>query len=410
MAKNVRNFVNRAFMRTVDLDLLKQLLDPHTGQMSFDWDALPQEDAPRRDALFRLFRDEGERFPDALLDALHCILILSNTNGTKALQDVAEKAGAQLVPGHEAEGPNDGLHLNPRHLALRAYLHNREIFGKAVHRLAFFAPSPLRLVGAQSAVQPRHQDATARAAFRAAASVFFARRYQGRICEVHWYPEGDLVNLLVEHGMNPITTTVEQDGEQKVATIREMTQDTISYDVRHGTIKVSARADVEKRELVRLFAEHLIGNPEFFSRPGSDSLYTLARIQEAGRGWVFQNGWDEDLKDVVLKEIEVDEGEIGRPSRRGSPWSVKVWDNENALARLYELAPEIEIGSLRIEHIKLQMNFLFEGKIREILVTIRPKNTVSFRDHAFEARIFEHLRENGIWQPNEPGKTAAAAD
>ncbi len=408
MSKNVRNFVNRAFMRTVDLDLLQELLAPHAVAMKFDWATLPEEDTALRDALFILFRDGGADFPDALLDALHCILTLSTSNGARALQEIAEETGIALVPDAEITGPGDGKHLTPRHLALRAYLRHTAVFERAIHRLAFFAPSPLRLVGARRAVQVLNDNAPAQAAFKAACSTFFAKRYLGRICDVHCYAESGLINILVEHGMNAKTTTVEEEGEQKVKTIREMTLDTISFDPRSGQIKVNARSLVERRELVRLFATHLLADPQFFAGPGSDRLYTLAPIQSRGPHWKFKNDWDEDLKQIFVKQIEVDEAEEGHTGKGGSPWSFSLRDNENALARLYEMMPDTDLKSLRIETIKLLLRFDVEGKKRDVLVSIRPHNVASFRDHMFEARIFQHLRENGFVQ-SPPALPAAAS-
>jgi hypothetical protein len=244
-------------MRTVDLDLLQELLAPYAAELKFDWNTLPADEAERRDALFILFKDGGEDFPDALLDALHCILTLSTPNGARALQEIADGKGVALVPESELAAPGDGKHLTPRHLALRAYLRHPGIFERAVHRQAFFAASPLRLVGARRGVVVLNENAAAQRAFKAACSVFFAKRYLGRICDIHWYPEAGLINVLIEHGMNAVTTTVEEEGEQKVRTIREMTLDAISFDPRTGHIKVNARSLVERRELVRLFATHL---------------------------------------------------------------------------------------------------------------------------------------------------------
>jgi len=397
-------------MRTVDLDLHQEILAPHAAAMKFDWSALPDDEAKARDALFALFRDGGEGFPDALLDALHCVLTLSNSNGARALQEIADEKGVALVPEAELAAPGDGKHLTPRHLALRAYLRHPAIFERAVHRLAFFASSPLRLVGARRGVLVLNENATAQDAFKAACSAFFAKRYLGRICEVHWYPESGLINVLVEHGMNAVTTTVEEEGEQKVKTIREMTLDAVSFDPRTGHIKVSARSLVERRELVRLFATHLLADTEFFAAPGSDRLYTLAPIRSRGAAWKFRNDWDEDLKEVVVKQVDVDEAEEGHTGRGGSPWSLSMRDNENALARLYEVMPDIDLGALRIETIKLLLRFELEGKKRDVLVTIRPNNVASFRDHMFEARIFQHLRENGFVQslPALPAIASAA--
>lgn len=409
MAKNVGNFVNRAFMRTVDLDLLRELLAPHADAIDLAWDTLPADDAKCRNALFDLFKNNGSKFPDALLDALHCILILANPHGQRALDEAAAQLGVQLVPEADVDALDDGRNFTPRHLALIAYLHHRQIFDKAVHRHAFFAPSPLRLVGARRGVASRHDDPDAQAAFRAACSAFFARRYQGRICDPYWYPEAGLVKVIVEHGMNAVTATVEEDGEQRVRTIREMTLDTICYEPATGHIKVSARSAVERRELANLFAQHLLGEPDFFKSPSSQRLFTLRPIQKKGAAWELENDWDEDLKEVFVKEIEIDEADPERSGRGGSPWRLSIWDNENALSRLYEMMPGIDLATLRISHVKLLLRFDVDGQRRDVLVTIRPHNVASFRDHMFEARIFEHLRQNGFSQAPPPLLLAAAA-
>lgn len=409
MAKNVRNFVNRAFMRSVDLGLLRDLLEPYAAAIGLTWDALPADDAERRNTLFELFKNGGDKFPDALLDALHCILILSNANGQRALEETAARYGVQLVPEADVDAPDDGRSITPRHWALIAYLHHRTIFHKAVHRQAFFAPSPLRLVGARRGVPSRHDDPQAQEAFRAACSAFFARRYQGRICTPYWYPEAGVVNVVVEHGMNAVTTVVEEDGEQKVRTIREMTLDTISYEPATGHIKVSARSPVERRELVNLFAQYLLGEPDFFKSSASSRLFTLRPIQQKGAAWKFRNDWDDDLKEVLFKEIEIDEADPERSGRGGSPWYLNMWDNEDALARLYEMMPGIDLATLRISHVKLLLRFDVDGERRDVLVTIRPHNVASFRDHMLEARIFEHLHQNGFSQATPPLQLAAAA-
>ena len=99
MAKNVKKFVNREFVRTVDLDLLKRLLDPYSRDIALDWTALPADEKQKREAIFEFFRGADERFPAQLLDALHRIMVLSDANGARLLQEQAElnrrHAGAQ---------------------------------------------------------------------------------------------------------------------------------------------------------------------------------------------------------------------------------------------------------------------------------------------------------------------------
>lgn len=137
MAKNVRNFVNRLFMQTVDLGLLQELLAPHEPDMAFKWLELPEDESAQRDALFHLFRERGDEFPDVLLDALHSILTLSTPNGARALQEIADERGVRLAEEAEPAPADDRKRLTARHLALIAYLHHRDIFQRAVHRHAF---------------------------------------------------------------------------------------------------------------------------------------------------------------------------------------------------------------------------------------------------------------------------------
>ena len=83
MAKRIRNFVDRAFSRTVDLELLHRLLSPHLGQIGFDWDGLPEDDGERREAIFGLFARADMRFPAKLQFALYNISTLSTASACR---------------------------------------------------------------------------------------------------------------------------------------------------------------------------------------------------------------------------------------------------------------------------------------------------------------------------------------
>ncbi len=64
MAKNVKKFVNRDFAKTVDLDLLKRLIDPYASTIHLDWSALPADEKEKREAIFEFFRGTDETFPE----------------------------------------------------------------------------------------------------------------------------------------------------------------------------------------------------------------------------------------------------------------------------------------------------------------------------------------------------------
>jgi hypothetical protein len=411
MAKNIKNFVNREFAKTVDLDLLKRLLDPFSSKITLDWAALPENEKDKREAIFEFFRSAGEHTPVQLLDALHKIMVLSDASGARLLQEQADLAGVPLVPKDEIEGENDGRHLTPRHLALRAYLDHRTIFERALDIHAFWAVrSPLELGGDREGVESRHEDEKARAAFGAAASAYFASRYLGRYCDVRWYPEGEAVNILVLHGKNAMTANVEENGAERTLTYREIAQDTIRYDAASGRVKVSANSAAERKKLVELFAEHLIGEADFFKGEDAQRLYTLQPIRSQGEAFRFAHSWDPEVVSIKVKEIQVDEGEHDVDGKtRYSPWAMTVRDSRNAVARLVELAPDADFQDLRINYVKLEFHFNVEGKETQILVKVKPPNVASFRDHSFEDRIMEHLERNGIRIARSSLPSAAAA-
>jgi hypothetical protein len=141
MAKSVKKFASKGFFQTVDLDLLERLLEPDAEGLPFALSDLPQDEKERRRALYEHFLGVDESFPDELLDALHCILQLSDKQGLQCLRERADLAGVQLVLQEEVQGEHDGRHLHPQHVALLAYLDHRELFDQAIDFRAFVQPS-----------------------------------------------------------------------------------------------------------------------------------------------------------------------------------------------------------------------------------------------------------------------------
>jgi hypothetical protein len=408
MAKNVKKFVNRDFAKTVDLDLLKRLIDPYASTIHLDWNALPADEKERREAIFEFFRGTDETFPAELLDALHKIMVLSNENGARLLHEQADLAGVAIIPPDEA----DAKIVTPRHLALRAFLDHRAVFDQTLDKFAFWAAkSPTEFSGAKEGVESRHTDDAAKEAFRAAASGYFAGRYLGKYCDVRWYPEDDEICILVLHGKNAVTANVEENGSERTLTYREIAQDTIRYHSATGRVWISATAAAERKKLAELFAEHMLGDTDFFKGANAEQIYTLAPIQRQGTGFRFNHAWDPDTNAILVKEIQIDEGEHEVDGKvRYSPWAMTVRDSQNAIVRLVELAPDIDFDDLRISYVKLEFRFESGGREHKVIVKVKPPNIASFRNHAFEKQILEHLERNGIRLTRQPVATAVAAE
>jgi hypothetical protein len=314
-----------------------------------------------------------------------------------------------LVPVEETQGEHDGRHLHPQHVALRAYLDHREIFDQAVDFRAFIQPSsPAEFNGTREGVECRHDDPAACEAFRAAVSAYFSKRYLGRYCEVRWYPEEDAINILILHGRHMVVTPVEERGEEHVLRFRELRQDTVRYTPSIGRLRTSAENATEREQLKKLFAEHLIGEPDFFDGEDSENLYTLEPVTEEGADFELETDWDEDLEKVRIVEVQL--AEQRQPEqRRQAPWALTLRDARNPLRRATQMIRWLDFRTVEIVYLKLEFTFRLHGKQRRIMVKVKPPRTVSFRRDVFEARIMEHLRRNGLCVPR-PTLFSAAAD
>lgn len=200
------------------------------------------------------------------------------------------------------------------------------------------------------------------------------------------------------------------EAEQSLS-FREIVQDTIEYDAMRGTISVGATAAPDARKLAGLFAEHMLGAPDFFADSGAGNFYTLELVSRLGAKFQFKYGWDTQVSAVRLREVFVDERDSARGGgRRYSPWAMTVRDKYDALACLARLAPEIDVCDLRINYVKLEFVLTIDGAESTILVKVKPPCLASFRDHSHESIIFEHLERNGIRLVPSSRQLAAAAE
>ncbi len=412
MAKRIRNFVDRAFSRTVDLELLHRLLSPHLGQIGFDWDGLPEDDGERREAIFGLFARADMRFPAKLQFALYNISTLSTDVGARIIQEIASEAGVDVLSACRIDGAADDLRFTPRFMALVTWLDHRPIFDRALSAAAFLAHSTkLERDAEREDVELRQHDAGVKDGFAEAARLHFAGRYNGHYCDVRWFEEDDLLRVLVLHGSKPETKNVDQEGAEDTLKFREIVQSTIEYDERRSAISVGSKSAADAKKLVKLFGAHVLGDGDIFEASAKEELYTLSPLQRHGERFRFAFDPDGDITHVALREVRIDEAQLTATGRlRRSPWFLALGDSENALRRLKDLAPEIEVADVRIVHAKIDVTIEVDGSEIVVPVTIRPPRTVSMRDHSHERLILEMLEDNEIRKRRRTDQAAAAAE
>lgn len=411
MKKSIKKFVSREFIKTVDLNLLKRLIDMFGVVDKVGWDSLPADDRERREAIYELFRGADDVFPKDMLDALHRIMILSNPTGARLLQERAGLEGTELIPADELNDEQDGRHLTPRHIALRAFLDHRDVFDRALRIAAFFVGSKILELRGTPATPSRHDDADAREAFRKAVSAYFSDRYQGRYCQVNWYQEGEETRIMVAHGNNATVANVEEAGEEQTRSWREISEDSIRYHPPTGWAGVMAKSVGDQRKLAALFAEHMLGDIDFFKKGEDEQLYTLQPVQDRGAKFDFQYKWDDRVQSVRIESIAVDEGEYMLDGKRyRSPWTLTCKDKNDALAQLLEIAPDLDFSEIRIVSMKLVFQFVLNGDLFPVRVNITPPVTATISDRTLEDDIMEHLTRNGIRLPHPTDTVAAAAE
>ena len=236
----------------------------------------------------------------------------------------------ELIPKSETEG--ESHHLNPKHVALRAFLDQPAVFDAASDFLAIETRSTLtEFSGPDENVDPAMNDAT-RQSFEQEAKQLFLPDLMGGYCRIGWYDDDDELNIVVTHGEAIVIAETVQAGVEELLTYRPVGHANLAYDAVEGRLKVGGIAKALRPNLAEVFAATVLKRPGFFAGDGSQDLYTLKPIERTGLSFVMDRSFDQGISRADIIEVEArklpGEGAIeGSPS----PWSVVMRDRHNAL-------------------------------------------------------------------------------
>lgn len=408
MAQDLKKFANARFIKTIDLPLMRQLLERYAGEIeSLDLSRMDEESGRAREALAAFFTGPEEMYPEGLVDDLHRIAELGNEQGLQLLLEQARAVDVVLIPHAEVDGDHPGRRLDPKHVALRAYLENRAVFDRAADVLALRAPvSPTEFVGVDEGVEAELNDET-KLTFEAGARELFNERLMGRYCRIAWYPDAGETNVVVAHGSPVARTPVVADEGESLLTYRGVRHDVLTYDAATGRLKVGGRSRALRAQLASLFAEAILRRPTFFDHEDSQKLYTLRPIQEAGCEFKPDCSWDPGVRSCRIVEIQVTP--VGAATGRAP--SVIIRDPWNAVGRLGEYMPGLDLQRAFINYAKFAISFDVDGKTRRVTVRVKPPGIASFKRTRFEGRVMEILRRNGFCRDRAvPAALSTAAE
>ncbi len=412
MPRNLKKFVNPSFVQTVDLALMGQLLRRHRdGIRGFDLSAVDGDETHARRALLAFFAGPEEDYSEGLIADLHRISELGDRNGLEILLRRADAAGVVLIPADETEG--DALHLNPKHVALRAFLDHPRVFDAASDILALAARQSLgEFAGLEEGVEAELTDAT-RTAFETAMAKLLKADLMGSYCRVGWYGDEDEVNVVMTHGTIVTTTPVIKDGAEQVISFRGAEHTVLAYRAGTGRLKIGGAAKAQRAPIADAFACTMLGRPEFFAGADSQNLYTLEPIERKGFAFTLDHAFDPGIRRAAIVEVQIEKIGSGEgPFETAGPWTLTVRDRWNALARTEQLTKLITFGEdrYRISHIVIALGFdIGASRLARLTVKLKPPGSAVFRRQRFEGRVLDLLRRNGLCRERGSAASAAAA-
>ena len=410
MSRDHKKFVNPKFTRTIDLGLLRRLLERHAAELPhFDFSVFGKDDAEARKFVEGYFAGPDENYSEGLIADLHHIAELGTAAGLEVLLQQALRFGANLLP---AEGEGDRAQ-DPKHIAVKAFLDHREVFDAASDMMVILArPSLDEFVGLDEGVEARMDDIV-RQAFEAAAAELFKKGLRSNHCRVGWYDD-DEFSLVITHG-SPVTTASIVDGQQeKVISFRTAEHAVLKYQSGTGIVGIGGTAKALRRELAEIFADKVLGRPGFFASDHAQNLYTLDRVQQVGFGFRFTHEFDDFIQRVQITEVQVDR--VGADAKTGETrtfFSYVARDGrDNALARLGEMMRGASLGAdWRLNHLVFRVHFGKPGtRTKKVVVKLKPPAHAVFKRIHYEDRILRLLRRNGMLHDRDASGSAVAAE
>lgn len=411
MSNNLRKFVSPKFIRTIDLGQMARLFEPHRHLLG-DFDLLRGDAAAARCALEAFFAGPEEHCPDGLVADLHRIADLGTAHGLRIMLNQSRRMGIALPPDQTPDG--DERRQDPKHVALRVFLDHPRVFEAAADMLALKARSRLAEFGGADSGVEADLGVSRREAFEAGAARMFESDHCGRYCRVGWYEDGDSVNLVLTHGSIVRTAAILRGDEERLVSYRAAENAVVSYSPATGRIKVGGGTPLRRSALAELFADKMLDRSGFFSGPDSQNLYTLAPIERAGCGFVFNHAFDPAIRFVRIVEAQADQLSTDRFTGevRLASTSLARDSRGGALNLLAETMRNPSFGrDWRLRQIAIRVNLESGGgRPGQVTVTIKPPARAIFARHQFEDRILTLLHRNGLIHDQYACSAAIAAE
>jgi len=399
MAGNLKKFVNPRFIKTIDLEYIRRLLARHEGQYTdFSLDVFDQDEAEIREAIAELLAGLESKYPEGLRNDLHRIAELGNAKGLDIIQTQADRRGIDLFP--DAKTGDDGVpdkRHDPKHLALRVFLEHPDMFDVAADYLAMMTVDRLsEFAGCKRGI-PVDLTAEKVEKFRARVAELFRDSFLGDFCRIGDYADGDETNFVISHGTLVSTMPVVEGQQEKVISLRGVTQAILRYSENTGIVRLARIKVGHQKDIAEAYANIVLNEPWMFASDDAQDLYSLEVVEKAGAGFAMDHQYDPAIEKVLIIEAAADLMVPGKDGYLRVARTLRSRDlSGKALAHFSE-TPVGFGGSWVLGEMVLRVFFKGEGTRKpQVTVKIRPPSVVQFRRTQHEARVMELIERNGM--------------
>jgi hypothetical protein len=410
MGSDIKKFVNPRFLNSIDVVLMRDLFARHSKDdslpISFEGDI-----AEVRKRMGAYFATPITDWSEGLIADLHRVAELGTGEGMQFILNEARRRSVILYPEPDAEDGSAPVKHEAKHVALHAYLHHHQIFEAAADFQALRAPTamaefrgPERDVGADLTEE-------ASAVFKAAIVKLFAQDLQGDYCRLGPYEEDGEINLVVSHGAPVTTTPVVSGDREQIITLRAVKYAALRYAPNEGLLRIGGVPRAQQAEVAAIFAEHILGRPDFFAGKDARDLYTLDPITAFGPDFAFQHAFDERILEVRIVAAAAD---LFAEDEDGAWRYVRSWESKDAsgAALRHFKASEVRFGrGWRLGEITFRVFLKSDAKQpAKVTVRLKPPGTLAFRRTRFEKAIHVLVRRNGLEKDRDADLVVEAAE
>jgi len=421
MSKNLKKFANPKFLRTCDLALTRRFLSRYELK-GFDVASLDTDEEEARDLLRALFHGPEQSYPASLKIAIHRIAELGTTQGMRLLLERARARDIQIavptsaaVPKKKARSKDAQEELpkpDPKQLALICFLDYPHVFEDAAGLMAIESKVTLsEYCGVDSETSPQLNEKT-KSAFEEAVGKFLATEFQGNYCRVEWFEDDGEINVLVVHGSEHVIELIIEGKAEKRIEFQPAAVAVLRYNPAPSRLKIGGIAKTHRSPFAEIFAATMLAKPGFFAKDDAQSLYTLAPVESTGFTFSFEHQFDPRIRSVKITEVEVRRETGDGRKRLGPGWEILLRDRSNALARMGQQT-SVSFPAYRLAHLGFRIEFEREAhdtRVPTLQVMLTPPKLLQFKRYAYEERVMELLRRNGLTIERDADQAAVAAE